>query len=417
MIMKSLAFVVLLFLSSPVEAASKTNFDFSVAQHADLQANPFAAHDSSHDRFIVVWSDFRNKLKNGLDLYGRIVDSKGQSVSNDIAISSLPKGQGFGSAAFDPASGRYLVVWTDWRKAVSVDSDIYGRFVNSDGTIDGEEFVISAKRRVSQKFPAVAFDPFHRRFLIVWSDDREKKVKKVYGRFISPNGKLLGVEFRAAGEGGKQDGASLTFDSVRKRFLVVWRESETGRTPEKMGEAIYGAVIDTETGPLGQRFQIAYEKEGCLPPSLYAASYSPKDDLFLVSWTSGGNSDEHGLDVYGAFLRAKDGKLDRPVFPIVAAVDYQEAASVAYDSNRGRFLVVWYDLRRDSTAANMDIYGRYIYPDAPMSTEFLVSDSLASGVRRYPALSFSRESGGFLIVWEDGRVGGMAGRRIYGNVQ
>ena len=400
-----------------VEADADPNSDFTVAQQGGLQANPSIAHDPNHDRFMVVWSDFRNKLKHGLDLYGRIVDHKGQSVSNDIPLSSLPKGQGFGAVAFDPASGRYLVVWTDWRNAVSVDSDIYGRFVNTDGTLDGEEFVIAEKRRASQKFPAVAFDTFHRRFLIVWSDDRDMNIEKVYGRFVSPKGKLIGDEFRITGEGGNQDRTSLVFDGTRKRFLVVWREAEIGRTPEKKNKAIYGALIDSETGPLGSRFLIAFEEEGCLPPSLYAVSYSPKDDLFFVSWTSGRNYDKQGLDVYGAFLRPEDGELDRPVFPIAATTDYQEAASVAYDSNRGRFLVVWYDLRRDATAKNMDIYGRYIYPNAPMSDEFLISDSQASGVRRYPALSFSRKSGEFLVLWEDGRIGGMTGRRIYGNLQ
>ncbi len=417
MIKNIFAVLAVVFALSPLKAASEPIGDFAVTQLTGIQAYPSIAHDSNHDRFFVVWSDFRNKLKNGLDLYGRVVDNKGQAVSDDIAIAALPKGQGFGSVAFDPVSGRYLVAWTDWRNAVTVDSDIYARFINTDGTLYGDEFVISEKRGASQKFPAAAFDPFHRRFLIVWSDDREQKTEKVHGQFISPEGKLIGDQFKVAGEGGNQDRTSLAFDGNRKRFLVVWRDADVGRTNEKRAKAIYGALIDPEAGPPGPRFQIAFEGDGCLPPSLYAASYSPKDDLFFVAWTSGRNYDKQGLDVYGAFLRPGDGKLDRPVFAIAATTDYQEAASVAFDSLRNRFLVVWYDLRRDATAMNMDIYGRYIYADDPMSDEFQISDSLAEGVRRYPALSFSHKSGEFLVLWEDGRIGGMTGRRLYGTVR
>ena len=65
----------------------------------------------------------------------------------------------------------------------------------------------------------------------------------------------------------------------------------------------------------------------------------------------------------------------------------------------------------------MDIYGRYVFADRPMSGEFLISDFKKPGMRRYPALSFSPKSDGFLILWEDGRDGGMAGRQIYGTLK
>lgn len=136
---------------------------------------------------------------------------------------------------------------------------------------------------------------------------------------------------------------------------------------------------------------------------MYAASYSPDEDLFLVVWTTARDYQKMRLDVYGAFIRASDGQHIGKAFPIAVKNDYQEFPSVTFDQKQQRFLVIWYDLRRDETAKNMDIYGRYISPQGDMSEEFLMTDPGAPGIRRYPAVAYSQKSETALILWEDSR--------------
>lgn len=408
-------FLILAFLLNAIvaQASPSAQGDFLVTEARALQGDPAVAYDQNRDRFLTTWTDYRNKESTELDIYGRIVDAGGKPVTGDFPISKAKRGQSISAVAFDPLSNRYLVVWNDWRNAISTDSDIYGQLVNADGTLYGADFII-AGGRFSKKRPAVKFDPVRRRFLVVWADARDNKVEKLYGRFVDSTGTHLGRESRLVAEGGNQDRPSLAYSEKSKKFFVIWRDSEV--------TGIYGAFVDPDLGPQA-RTLIAPEPEGCLPPSLYAISYSAKADLFFAAWTSGRNyhkKSKHtvqGLDVYGVFLRGEDGKPQGRDFPIAAETDYQEYAAVAYDSNQDRFLTVWYDLRRPPTARSMDIYGRFIAPGGKLSEEFLVSESQMHGIRRFPAIAFSPKSDAFFVLWEDGRSREKHGRYIYGKIR
>ena len=423
------AIIALAFGAAPAFAGEPSRASFQLSEVEALQARPAMAYDTAGDRFLSVWHDFRNKDTTSLDVYGRIVDGRGEPVTADIPIARSAGSQGFSAVAFDSVNKRYLVVWTDWRNVVDVDSDIYGRLINADGTPHGEEFVISARRRVSQKFPNLTFDPVRQRFLVLWVDARNGEIDKLYGQYVGADGTPKGEEFPVALEGNYQDYPSLLFDPRHDRFLVVWRDTRSVAI-DKLEKAVYGSFIDAELGPSGTAFRIALEKEGCSPLSLRAISYAPDDDSYFVAWSSGRNYNEmmpstggwndrqRGLDVYGAFISVEDGSLRKRPFAIASEIDYQQMPAVSYDPAADRFLVVWYDLRRPPTGRDSDIYGRFVTPRGAMSKEFPISDNQAIGTRKFPAVAFSPQSSSFLVVWEDGRKrdAGRA-RQIYGAVR
>ncbi len=381
--------------------------DFAVSNGPAQELLPALAHDPGNDRFLATWSDDRNQRASRLDVYGRILAADGSPVSADIAVSRAKGGQAFSAVAFDPLRKRYLVVWTDWRDATTTDSDIYGQFVTAAGALEGRNFPI-ARLRVSQKFPAVAFDPAASRFLVAWTDRRDAGLERIYARFLDSDGRFLGSAFPLVEQGGSRDGPSVVLDSKRNRFLVVWKDSQ-------MCE-IYAAFVDDRRTPRRTRIVITAEKNGCRRPSLYAAAFAPDEDVFLVAWASKRNYAERRLDVYGALIDGRSGRLKGPAFPVAAEKYSQESAAVSYDPNGKRFLIVWQDRRRDRRAANMDIYGRFVTPRGKMSEELLVSDRQVPGVKRHPAVAFSPKSDVFLMLWEDGRNAEAVGRQIYGRV-
>jgi hypothetical protein len=333
------------------------------------------------------------------------MDAQGKPISKDIAISNHKGGQGRSSVAFDPVNHHYLVVWTDWRNANNIDSDIYGQLLNFDGNPIGSNFSIT-NLRTSQKQATVAYDHDKQRFLVAWKDDRLANSEKLYGRFISHQGKLLDNEFLIAKGEGKQDRPSLIYDPKGKRFFVVWRDivdEQQYLSTTLEGKGIFAAFVHDSDNNAEPGILIDTEEDACLPPSPYAASYSPEDDLFLVVWTTARDYQKMGLDVFGALVRARDGKRIGDAFPIAVKNDYQEFPSVIFDQKQQRFLVIWYDLRRDQTAKNMDIYGRYISPQGEMSKEFLMTDHGAPGIRRFPAIAYSHKSETTLLLWEDSR--------------
>lgn len=394
--------------------------DFPITQRDSLQSLPTVAYNSIDDQFLITWSDVRYNSNTDVDIYGSILNAKGETLYDNIVISGGKSGQGKSAVAFDPINKNYLVVWTDWRNANNIDSDIYGQLLNYKGEAIGGNFAIT-NRRTSQKQASVAFDPDQQRFLVAWKDDRLANNEKLYGRFISTQGKLLDNEFLIARGEGKQDRPSLVYDQKRKRFLVVWRDivdEQQYLSTTLEGKGIFAAFVQNTNHESQTGILIDTEEDACLPPSLYAASYSAEDDLFLVTWTTARDYQQLGLDVFGALVRASDGKHIGKAFPIAVKNDYQEFPSVIYDKRRNRFLVIWYDLRRDQTAMNMDVYGRYISPTGEMSEEFLISDSGAPGIRRYPAIAYSEKSGTALVLWEDSRkkTSSQNFQRIYARV-
>jgi hypothetical protein len=422
-----LAILALVFGAASAQGAPSAGADFPISEVGGIQGRPSLAHDPKRDRFFSTWLDYRNKTTTGLDVYGRIVDGRGRAVSADIPITRAKGSQGFSAVAFDPVNDRFLVVWTDWRDAADIDSDIYGRLFDADGTPHGQEFLVSARRGVSQKFPNLAFDPVRQRFLVLWTDNRTATVDKIFGRYVGADGGLEGGEFALALEGNYQDSPSVLFDPRHDQFFVVWRDTKS-IPPDRLLKAVIGTFVHAERGPLGSSFLIALEKNGCTPLSLYAASFAPGEDYYFVAWSAGrdyyremptpGYMDrQNGLDVYGAFVRTGDGSLSKPPFMIASEIDYQEAPSVAYDPNADRFLIVWYDLRRPPTGRNMDIYGKFMSTGGALSDEFLISDLEAPGIRWWPAVSFSPKSDAFLVLWEDWRNRHTSGRQIFGKVQ
>lgn len=425
------AMVLTMLAATTAQGGTPAAVSFPVAEGDGMQGRPTIANDPNGDRFFLAWYDFRNKKTTGLDIYGRIVDGDGRPLTDDIPIVRSIRSQSNPAVAFDTVNDRILVTWADWRDAATNDSDIYGRLFNTDGTPHGKEFRIASRRGVSQKTPNLAFDPVRRRFLVLWMDSRHKENDKIYGRFVGADGALQGDEFPISLEGNAQDSPSVLFDPRKDQFLVAWRDIRPVGT-FNYEKAVMGIFVDAASGPQRAAFRIALEKTGCTPLSLKSASFSPKENYYFIAWSSGRNYNNTmpeaerrdnrpgyddrptGLDVYGAFISVDDGSLREESFKIASEIDYQEMPAVAFDSNRDRYLVVWYDLRRPPTNRNNDIYGRYITPKGAMSEEFLISEEQADGQRQLPTVAFSPGSDAFLILWEDARQGKGEKTRIYG---
>lgn len=405
--------------------AERIGADFPVAEGGGTQGAPAAIHDPAGDRFFVAWYDYRSGRAAALEIYGRLADGVGRPVTGDIPVARAARSQSSPAVALDTVNRRFLVLWADWRDAINVDSDIYGRLFEADGSPYGEEFIVAARRGVSQKTPTLAFDPVRQRFLVLWKDSRHPNGDKTYGRFVGADGAPQGDEFPIAVDGDSQDGPSVLFDPRKKQFLAAWRDVRSVGV-DMSEKAVIGSFIDAEKGPSGKSFVIAQEKTDSRPLSQRAVSFSPNHDSYFIVWTSGRNYSEtqpgparnddrsKKLDVYGAFIGADDGSLRGEPIAIASEVDHQEMPSVAHDSTRDRFLVVWSDSRRRRTSGQSGIYGRYVTPQGDMSGEFLISDERASGPRQLPTVAFSPNSAAFLVLWEDSRQGRGTGTRVYG---
>ena len=122
---------------------------------------------STNGSFLVSWAGHEPAPgPNGWDIYGRTFSTAGVALSDTIKLNSfLPGSQEQPRVATD--GSKYLAVWTSKGQDGSREG-AYGRFVNGDGTVSGDEIRLNTTTISSQKSPTVA-SSVGGRFLTIWT--------------------------------------------------------------------------------------------------------------------------------------------------------------------------------------------------------------------------------------------------------
>jgi hypothetical protein len=140
-----------------------------------------------------------------------------------IADDAVDNGYMSMKADCDSVNNRCLVVWNK-------NSDIYGQFINKDGTLHGERIpIVMATGSVEQLSPGVAFDPEHYRYLVTYSSNLNSWWR-TYCQFVNADGSLQGTPFilvdcfNSLGEWiCPVEGFSgqVKYDPINHRFAVI----------------------------------------------------------------------------------------------------------------------------------------------------------------------------------------------------
>jgi hypothetical protein len=375
------------------------------------------------DQYLLVYSS--EEVGSGPIIYGRVLGSDGSALTKDFRLSTQLGLMTKPVLAYSPLTERFLVVWG--RKKFGEDrAEIIGLSVGLNGKILGEEFRVSFSDLYDQR-PAIAYCPGRNRFLVTWTGgpeyDFQQGVSDIYGQFIDGDGTgLQGSNFKIASDGKNQFKSDVTCDAVNDRFLVVWEDQRQLATQDD----VYAQLISSDGAMLGGNFLVAGTRNIERRPVVAA---STKDGTYLVVWESiidgnvrvfsqtidsngrllreptpigselGGernrpavaylkqqdvffvvfdNSAYDAVDdgIYGQFVRG-NGKLRDITIPVTTAKLGQYRPDVAAATNT--FLVVWTDFRNtadDGRKHNVyEYYGRVIGNDMALSSRWRNPDS------------------------------------------
>lgn len=194
-----------------------------------------------------------------------------------------------------------------------------------------------------QQKPEAAYDSVNKRFLVVWQDwwnDGSNVEYDVRAQMVDRDGTVLGDTITVSAISGDQEVYlydPVAFDPVSKRFLVVW--SNNGN--EYCTWAVHGQLVDSDGTLYGGPFLISPCSEG--NPHRAVAPRVKADTVnggFLVAWT--GPWESAPFDVYCQLVNA-DGSLRGSTIQLTDYPDCYGAGNVhvAFDSNHARFLVAW----------------------------------------------------------------------------
>lgn len=179
----------------PISSIYSTQMDATTA----ASYYPAIAYNPQYQQFLVAWEDTRDG--SNTKIYGQLVTTAG-TLYNSNSLISFQDTNGDGQQdqniadskqtkpfiSYDPVQQRFFITWQDGRNgSVSLENmDIYGQYVNSDGSPSGTNYSINIAEG-NQYDPTIAYNSTSNQFLAVWKDGRNyaTTVSDVYGQRFS----------------------------------------------------------------------------------------------------------------------------------------------------------------------------------------------------------------------------------------
>ena len=274
------------------------------------------------------------------------------------------------SLAFDPDHKRYLLVfdssWSEGHDIIGALLDIHGDFIQ----VAGNEYFFICDADSDQVFPDVAYDSASGRFLVVWQDGRDGPMcDDIFGQMVNSDGTLYGDNFIIATDYFCQYRPAVANDSNQHQFLVVWYQNYME------GSDILGQLVDGE----GNLISPAEPVVRARPQSTANGVFN-----FIVSDAEG---DQHNPDVAfdssgNAYLVVFESEIADGGYARIQAID----AAPTYSTINGQF-ISW--------------DGVPLYHDTDVN--FLISDPAYEAVN--PAIANDNVNHRFLVDWADYPIG------------
>lgn len=174
----------------------------------------------SDGRFVVVWVSEQQRFENSVDLYGRFFTATGQPASSEFLINSSTNVCANPSVAAAPDGG-FVVAWMERDLQNNVNGwEIFARPVSSAAQL-GAARLINAWQTGDQLAPKIA--SINGDYLVSWTSMAQDGSRDgAYGRFLNADGSLHGDEFRMnTTTVGNQMHPTVASDGAA-RFLAVW---------------------------------------------------------------------------------------------------------------------------------------------------------------------------------------------------
>ena len=136
---------------------------------------------------------------------------------------------------FQPASGRYLVVWED---SAGGNWDVNGRPVLPDGTLDGSSYPVAAGSQ-DERYPRIAADPTGGGMVVWQGYEGSDGSYDLHGRQLWADGKPVGASFALVENDEDQQRPCIVGDE-KGGYLLTWQDDRNGNWD------VYGALIQAE---------------------------------------------------------------------------------------------------------------------------------------------------------------------------
>lgn len=260
-------------------AGAEIGKDFRISNATDLgkvntsfvraSTSADVAWNSTDNQYLVVWSGMglsEDVVK--LEIYGQLLTTGGEEIGKDFRISDttdqgLNIHAGAPKVAYNSKNNQFLIVWSGGFKEAS-QTEIWGQGLDAKGVLLGKgkgDFRVSqtsesaAGSNRSAASPEVAYNSGSNEYLVVFQaieTTGETQKSEIYGQQIDAM-KLSETgpqDFRISdtmGINNEADSPRVTYDSLDKEYLVIWRGVRAATPFEIFGQRLSSTGSDIET--------------------------------------------------------------------------------------------------------------------------------------------------------------------------
>jgi VCBS repeat-containing protein len=281
------------------------------------------------NKFIVTWtSDNQDGYNSGV--YGQIFNSSGTKISSQFLVNTTIINSQSQSSITALGSNTFIVTWISYYQ----DGDaygVYGQIFNSNGTKNGNEFLVNTTTTNTQSQPTITTLGSDK-FIITWrsyGQDNADESSGVYGQIFYNNGIKIGSEFlvntTTANDQYKPTITSLGSD----KFIVTWTSDGQDNADGSLG--VYGQIFNSDGTKNGSEFLV----NTTTAENQYESTItSLGSDKFIVTWTSYGQ-DGSGAGVYSQIFIIKDGvvksgELSYASFDLSGYTSHSDIGNIAF---------------------------------------------------------------------------------------
>jgi hypothetical protein len=211
--------------------------DFLVSTtNANTQYNP-SITALANGRIAVTWYSNDNGVD--YDIRGRILNADGTGTGPDFVIStSNANKQGYPSITA-LADGRIAVAWES--RDNGTDDDIRGRILNADGTGAGPDFLVSTTNASNQLSPSITALA-DGRIAVTWSSRDNGTNYDIRTRILNADGTVAGNDFVISTSNVSEQFNSKVTALADGRIAVTWFSDDNGTNDD-----IRATIIDPKT--------------------------------------------------------------------------------------------------------------------------------------------------------------------------
>lgn len=196
-----------------------------VAYESEDESVPTITSGSRGDYFIV-WQQQSGGIA-GYDIQGLLLSGYGNPIQENIILSNWEYDQIVPQVACNLSSGEFLVAWEDHHWGFGDDWDVYGQRIDANGFPIGGNFAIAWLGSQHRQNPALAYNPIQNEFLVAWESEYSPSDHDLYMRCIREDGTLVGDEEVISNLSSQEAHPSIACTDMTP-FLVIWEDSRNG---------------------------------------------------------------------------------------------------------------------------------------------------------------------------------------------